>query len=254
MAWELPSYHALLEISARGAWDPHAIDLSADRARWPQLPADVRARLLGLFAGFFVGEDAVAEQLLPFERAATSTGLRACLRAQQVEEERHAVAVARLWSAFAEAGRRDLAAAIAAAPPSLVTLFRERLPQVAAGARDDLSGAVALYHGVVEGVVFLAGQSAVAQLAAQWKLPGTAAIFRRIERDERWHIALGVRALADAPDGRTVAAQLPIESPQAAACWGELVDAASSEAALTLLTRRLNAADLLVQEPGPIER
>lgn len=235
----LPTYDALLAISARGAWDPAAFDVAADRERWDALPAAVRDRLRGLLAGFVVGEEAVAEHLVPFRGATDDDGLSACLAAQVVEEERHALAALRAWDALA-GGRPE-----ADAPPALVALFRERLPQVAADAGADLTGAVALYHGLLEGVVFLAGQRTVRALADEWALPGLAGTFGRIERDERWHIALGARVLVDAEDGAAVAARLPAEARAAADTWGPLVDRAVRDDVVRGVTRRLQAVGLL---------
>lgn len=244
----LPDYDALLAISARGVWDPESFDLTPDLLRWPDLPEPVQRQLLGLFAGFVVGEQAVAEHLVPFAAAAASAGLRACLRAQQVEEVRHATATARVWEAFADAGCADLDDAAALAPPALVNLFTDQLPTTARSADADLSSAIALYHGLLEGVVFLAGQTAVRELAEQWGLPGIAGTFDRIERDERWHVALGVRALLDAPDGAAVAARLPAQAEPAAESWGQLVGEQTRRDTIALVTRRLSTAGLL---PAP---
>lgn len=241
----IPDYHALLDISARGVWDPAAFDLGADRERWTQLPEPVRERFLGLFAAFLVGEEAVAEHLVRFESAAVDPDLAACLAAQQVEEVRHAEATARVWEAFAGSHERPLAAATSAAPAALVALFADELPRTAAAAGTDLTSAIALYHGLLEGVVFLAGQTTVRELAEQWGLPGVGGIFGRIERDERWHVTLGVRALVDADDGGAIAAQLPARARAAAAGWDTLVDGATKDAAVALVTRRLTAAGLL---------
>lgn len=254
----LPTYEALLAISARGAWEPAAFDLAADRDRLDALPGPVRDRLRGLLAGFVVGEEAVAEHLAPFHGAAADPGLAACLRAQVVEEERHAVAARRAWDALGADGRpadtRRPAAArrhdpAAVAPAPLVALFRERLPAVAAEARADLTGAVALYHGLLEGVVFLAGQRAVRALADAWELPALAGTFGRIERDERWHVALGARVLVDAQDGAAVAARLPVQARAAADAWGPLVDEAVRDDVVRGVTRRLQAVGLL---PRPV--
>src|SRR5262245_7550302 len=57
-------------IVARLPWNPGAIDLTADAAAWPALPAERRERLTSILAGFCVAEDAVAEQLTPFADAA----------------------------------------------------------------------------------------------------------------------------------------------------------------------------------------
>jgi ribonucleoside-diphosphate reductase beta chain len=266
----LPDYDALLAISARGAWDPASFDLAPDRARWPALPESVRARFVGLVAGFVVGEEAVAEHLPPFSAASADPGLRACLDAQAVEEERHADAARRVWAALAGSGplpggprdareRRGLGGAEVVvpdpaphAPPALVALFRERLPAAAAAAGEDLTGAVALYHGLLEGVVFLAGQRAVRALAEEHGLTGVAGVFARIERDERWHVALGARVLVDAPDGATVAARLPSEARAAADAWGRLVDEGVRDAVVAAVTRRLHATGLLERPTAPV--
>lgn len=237
----LPDYDALLAISARGAWDPSSFDLAPDQARRSALPADVRTRITGLLAGFVVGEEAVAEHLSPFSAASDDPGLRSCLDAQAVEEERHADAARRVWAALVgpDVDPADHA------PPALVALFRDRLPQAAARAGDDLTGAVALYHGLLEGVVFLAGQRAVRVLAEEHGLPGVAGVFARIERDERWHVALGARVLVDAPDGAAAAARLPAEARTAADAWGDLVGRDVRDAAVVAVTRRLQAVGLL---------
>lgn len=245
MARSIPDYDALLAISARGSWDPASFDLAADRSRFAQLPAEVQDRLLGLFAAFLVGEEAVAEHLVPFEGAAVDAGLRACLRAQQVEEVRHADATTRVWAAFAKTGEQGLEGAVHRAPGPLVALFTDELPRAASAADRDLTSAIALYHGLLEGVVFLAGQTAVRELAEACGLDGVAGIFGRIERDERWHVTLGVRALVDAADGPAIAAGLPARARAAADRWGALVDESTKDDAVALVTRRLTAAGLL---------
>lgn len=245
MAFTIPEYDALLAISARGAWDPSAFDLTPDVSRLATLPAGVRERFLGLFSAFLVGEDAVAEHLVPFEGAAVDPELRACLEAQRVEEVRHADATARIWAAFADPEDAGIAGAARYAPAPLVALFAEELPRTAAAAFTDLTNAIALYHGLLEGVVFLAGQTTVRELAEQWELPAVAGMFGRIERDERWHVTLGVRALVDASDGPAIAAGLPARARAAADSWGTLVDDATKDDAVALVSRRLTTAGLL---------
>lgn len=251
VAFVIPEYDALLAISARGVWDPSAFDLAADRERWSTIPGAVRERLLGLFAAFLVGEEAVAEHLVPFEDAAVDPEFRDCLRAQQVEEERHAVATGLVWTAFADPSDHGVDGAKRHAPAALVALFAEELPRTAAAAGSDLTSAVALYHGLLEGVVFLAGQTAVRGLAERWELAAVAGMFGRIERDERWHVTLGVRALVDAPDGAAIAADLPRRARAAADSWGPLVDDATKDDAVALVSRRLTAAGLLAGAASP---
>lgn len=240
----LPDYEHLLGISARGSWDPDAIDLHQDLLRWPSLGSRPRRRLLGLLAGFLVGEQAVAEHLAPFALAAEDPRLAAVLRAQHGEEERHARAIERLWAAFATPGQdpRELL------DPGFVALFHERLPAIAATVGDQdgpgLGTAVALYHGLLEGVIFLAGQHALVDLATDHALPGLTETVERIQRDERWHVSLGMRILVDRPDGPAVARRLADEAPAAVAGWGDLVDPALRDDVVAALGRRLRTVGL----------
>ncbi|MDX8150975.1 hypothetical protein SK069_05165 [Patulibacter brassicae] len=240
-----PTYDALLAISARNAWDPAGIALDADAARWTALPVDDAARLRALVAAFVVGEEAVADHLAAIGRAATDPGLRACLAAQEREEERHAAAVRRAWRALraAEGGPDENAAAHA--PAAIVALFRERLPATVARAAHELGEAVGLYHGLLEGVIFLAGQRELLARARAAGLAGLHETFTRIERDERWHVALGVRALVDHPDGPAVAGRLAEEADAVADAWGPLVAEATRREVATLVARRARAVGLL---------
>jgi len=233
----LPTYERLLTIAARGPWDPGTIDLTADRERITDLPVGDRVRVRGLAAGFLVAEDAVAEHLVPFAPAADDDpGRAACLRAQSRDEDVHAVATRRLWAAIGDDhDPLDLV------PDAFRALFLERLPAVAAGVADDLplADAVGLYHGLLEGVVFIAGQDALLDLALEHELPGTAETIRRIQKDERWHVSLGMRILCDLPDEDRVTAVLHATAPAAVAAWGDLVPAATADAVLDALDRRL---------------
>lgn len=240
-----PTYDALLAISARNAWDPAAIALDADVARWPAVPAGDAVALRALVAAFVVGEEAVAEHLAAIGTAADDPGLRACLAAQEREEERHAAAVRRAWRALraAEAGPDGDPAAHA--PAAIVALFRERLPATVARAAGELGEAVGLYHGLLEGVIFLAGQRELLARAEAAALPGLHETFTRIERDERWHVALGVRALVDHPDGTAVATRLADEADAIADAWGPLVAEATRREVAALVPRRASAVGLL---------
>jgi hypothetical protein len=100
-----------------------------------------------------------------------------------------------------------------------------RLPRVAeelAAGTVGLDEAVALYHLVLEGIVFAVGQHALlAELDRLGALPVVRHGVARVEADERWHIGLGTLCLARSawPDpaglGRSLARAL-----DAAAAWG----------------------------------
>ena len=163
------------QIVARLQWNPMAIDLTEDARAWPELPAERRDRLTSLLAGFCVAEDAVAVQLTPFADAARAGKLisQESLMAwvfflQRRDEQRHARLFDRIGdevlglAGTSPAERR--AAARAHVTPAMLELFEERLPTTAAelaAGRIGLAEGVSLYHMLLEGVVFDAGQQAL---------------------------------------------------------------------------------------------
>ena len=82
----------------------------------------------------------------------------------------------------------------------MLELFEERLPamaaELAAGAAG-LAEGVSLYHMLLEGVVFDAGQHALLDDLADGALPGVREGIERVERDERWHVGFGLRCLIE---------------------------------------------------------
>ena len=110
-------------------------------------------------------------------------------------------------------------------------LFEVRLPEAAAGAADDLGAAVGLYHMVLEGVVFTAGQYALLDRLDP-RLPGLRQGTELVLRDERWHVGFGTRCVIDA--GLDEAAILEA-GERAAAVWAP----EQAERVVTTLRRRL---------------
>jgi ribonucleoside-diphosphate reductase beta chain len=193
------SYEHFLDIAASVQWDERAISLRADARAWPMV-AD--ARLTELVAGFCVGEAGVAEHLTVFASGAAA----ACFEAQARDEERHARFFARYASAV---GLGDPRAHVS---PAFLELFEVRLPEAVAAAPGE---AVGLYHMVLEGVVFTAGQLALLDLLDD-RLPGLRAGVELVLRDERWHVGFGARCLADLDyDADAILA----EGERAAALW-----------------------------------
>lgn len=253
-------YGHFLRTAASLQWDEATVDLSPDGRAWPALDPAVRSRVARLVAGFCVAEAAVAEEIVPFARAARDPDAAACFEAQAIDEDRHArffdrIAAEVMGVAGPTAAQRR-AVLRRSVPPRFVELFEERLPGVAralppaprgeleSGAA--LADAVALYHLHLEGIVFSAGQLALLRLldGPASALVGLREGLERVLADERWHIGLGVRLLDDigaamAPDERVAA-----EAPAAVAAWGDAVDADLAERTIALHRRRLAAARL----------
>jgi ribonucleoside-diphosphate reductase beta chain len=247
------------QIVARLQWNPMTIDLTADARAWPELPAERRDRLLTLLAGFCVAEDAVAEQLTPFADAARKAKLASqeSLMAwvfflQRRDEQRHAKLFDRIGAEVlglpgaTPAERR--AAARAHVTPAMLELFEVRLPATAAelaAGRTALSEGVSLYHMLLEGVVFDAGQHALLDDLADGALPGVREGVERVERDERWHIGFGLRCLIETQPSADVLDDLLERAEEAAAAWGDAVPDATWAHSAHKVEHRLRVAGLI---------
>jgi ribonucleoside-diphosphate reductase beta chain len=252
-----PSFFA--QIVARLQWDATAIDLAADASAWPELPAARRRRLTTLLAGFRVAEDAVSEHLAPFANAARSTSMASAetlvawvFFLQRRDEARHALLFDRIAAEVlglpgdTPAERR--AAARAHVPAAVLELFEVRLPALAAelaAGRAGLGEGVALYHMVLEGIVFDAGQHALLEDLADGALPGVREGVERVELDERWHIGFGLRCLIEAQPSPELLVDLLARAEDAAAAWGDAVRPATREAVARACARRLSVAGLI---------
>jgi ribonucleoside-diphosphate reductase beta chain len=246
-------------IVARLQWSPEGIDLAPDARTWPTLPAERRDRLLGLLAGFCVAEDAVAEHLTPFADAARGAKLASqeSLMAwvfflQRRDEQRHARLFDRIGAEVLglpgddPAERR--AAARAHVTPAMLELFEERLPAMAAdlaAGETGLAEGVSLYHMLLEGVVFDAGQDALLEDLADGALPGVREGVERVARDERWHVGFGLRCLRETQPSTAVLEGLLQRAEQAAAAWGDAVPAAIRARSAHKVAHRLHAAGLI---------
>ena len=247
------------QIVARLQWNPMAIDLTEDARAWPELPAERRDRLTSLLAGFCVAEDAVAVQLTPFADAARAGKLisQESLMAwvfflQRRDEQRHARLFDRIGdevlglAGTSPAERR--AAARAHVTPAMLELFEERLPAMAAelaAGRTELSEGVSLYHMLLEGVVFDAGQHALLDDLADGALPGVREGVERVERDERWHVGFGLRCLVETQPSAEILDDLLERAVEAAAAWGDAVPIATRERSAHKVAHRLHVAGLI---------
>jgi ribonucleoside-diphosphate reductase beta chain len=218
----IAGYQHFLRLAERVQWDDEAIDLTVDAAHWPAV-AD--ARLKELVSGFIVGEAGVAEHLHAFfdgDAAAT-------FEAQRRDEERHA----RFFARYARTvGLHDPHAHVSA---EFVDIFERRLPEAAAQAGVE---AVGLYHMVLEGVVFTAGQYALLDLLeGEDRLPGLKQGMELVLRDEKWHVGFGTRCLNDANVSDEQIDAILAEGQRAAALWAP----EQAERVLRTLQRRMAA-------------
>ena len=251
----LPGYGHFVRTAASLQWNEAVVDLRPDAETWPKLSPLRRRRISALLAGFCVGEARVADELEPFARASRDETAATCFRLQARDEARHArffdrvaLEVARVPGAGPSERRTALRPLVDRA---FLSLFEERLPHVArelASDADGLEGAVALYHLVLEGVVFTAGQLAMlALLEEDEALPGLRRGVELVLRDERWHIGFGARSLALIDASPETAAGLLAAAEPALDAWGDLVEPTLRTRVLEIHRRRLHAAGLLSQ-------
>ncbi|HEX3317761.1 MAG TPA: ribonucleotide-diphosphate reductase subunit beta [Solirubrobacteraceae bacterium] len=246
-------------IVARLHWDPAAIDLTPDVRAWAELPSERRRRVMTLLAGFCVAEDAVAQELKPFGDAARRATLTSqenlvawVFFLQRRDEQRHARLFDRLAAEVlrlpgaSPAERR--AAARAHAPAAILDLFEVRLPAMAAelaSGRTGLGEGVSLYHMLLEGVVFDAGQAALLEELADGVLPGIREGVERVERDERWHVGFGLRCLIETEPSAECLDDLLVRAGEVAEAWGDAVPAAIRTESASKVAHRLHVAGLI---------
>jgi ribonucleoside-diphosphate reductase beta chain len=255
-----PRLASYSQIVAKLQWDATAIDLAPDARAWPGLPDERRRRLTTLLAGFRVAEDAVAQHLTPFADRAEheDTMVMWLFFLQRRDEDRHAQLFDRIAAEVLRlpgdtpAERREAARSLV--PEGFLELFEVRLPAMAAelsAGRAEVLDGVGLYHMILEGVVFGAGQRALLEELADGALPGILEGVERVERDERWHVGFGLRCLT-VGQRADILDEVVERAADAASLWGGVVSPEIREESVLLSRRRLAIARG-VEAPPPVE-
>ncbi|MBV9002705.1 MAG: hypothetical protein JO304_26860 [Solirubrobacterales bacterium] len=247
------------QIVARLQWEPAIIDLAPDARAWSGILPERRRRLTTLLAGFRVAEDSVAEHLTPFADRAehVDTMMMWIFFLQRRDEDRHALffdrVAAEVLGLPGDTPAERLAAAREHVPDAFLELFEVRLPAMAtdlAEGRADILDGVRLYHMVLEGAVFSAGQRALLDELEDGALPGIREGVTHVELDERWHVGFGVRCLTAAAESEVLLEGVLARATDAVAAWGDAVPAATREFAVTLCRRRLSIAGMAESLPA----
>lgn len=249
----IAGYDHFVTLADSLQWDETAIDLTADVAAWPQLGDEEAARVLGLIAGFCVGENSVAGELGSFQGAAGDESMAAAFRAQERDERRHARFFDRIAAEVAAVPGQDVPARLdvlrGRVSPELVELFEQRLPTIARQLAEDHAGlvsAVGLYHMILEGVVLLAAQHAMLDALDHLSvgMPGLHKGMELVLRDERWHIGFGSRVIQSAEIVDDEMEELLREGEKASSAWGDLISTQAIDKAAQLHRRRLKAVNI----------
>jgi ribonucleoside-diphosphate reductase beta chain len=205
----LLDYAQLYAVWERQNWRVHELDFSVDREQWVTTPTEAQRHTAWSLGSFYIGEERVTADLVPFVGAAPTGEIEAFLSTQLVDEARHAVFFDRFGSEVMVLEAGDLRGRLKELEAMMMepwhTVFDDDLRGIAkrvAERPDDFElfvEGVTTYHMVIEGVLAMTGQNFLLKYMEDHGLyPGFQKGFRLVERDEHRHIAFGVRFLKDA--------------------------------------------------------
>ena len=206
-----PSYQKLFSRWEKQQWSSESFDLSEDARQWngDTFSAEERAFMEWSLSSFFLGEERVTTELLPFAIAAPTDDQRIFLASQIADEARHCVFFDRFYREVFGSTPDGIAEQLdqhrGVVNDDWKTLFDGILHDCAERLRQDPSDMEALVRGVtvymvvIEGTLALTGARFILRyLKEVGKLPGFRAGFTAVNRDESRHVGFGVKFLADA--------------------------------------------------------
>ncbi|MDQ3571746.1 MAG: ribonucleotide-diphosphate reductase subunit beta [Actinomycetota bacterium] len=207
-----PSYEKLFMRWQRQHWSTEDFDFTEDARQWadPEMFTEDERRFIRFgFSEFFIAEERVTVELLPFALAAPTHEAQLFLTTQISDEAKHVV----FWDRFYREVFGDEADGIG---PMLEqnygvvnddwkTLFDGILHEAAERLRKDPSDFPALVRGVTTYMVVIEGMLAltaarfmIKSLKERGWFPGFVQGFTAVNRDESRHVGFGVKFLADA--------------------------------------------------------
>jgi ribonucleoside-diphosphate reductase beta chain len=207
-----PSYRKLISRWENQGWNSESFDFTVDAEQWNDdslfTPEQKRFMLFSL-SEFFLGEERVTTELLPFAIAAPTDDQRIFLASQIADEARHCVFFDRFYREVIGSGTQTIADNLdvqrATVNDDFKQLFDGILHDVADELRRDPSNFEALVRGitlymvVIEGTLALTGARFILRsLKEMDRLPGFRNGFTHVNRDESRHVGFGVKFLADA--------------------------------------------------------
>ncbi len=198
--WDLLPMRLFVKGNAR-YWNPADIDFRTDAEDWRRMSEELSPTqlevLVRLAALFLAGEEAVAEDILPFQHAMAAEGRSEdefYLTQFAFEEAKHAEGFRRWLDAIG--AHDDLHFAVDEIPGYRV-IFYDKLPEALHRLSTDPSPAAqvrasVVYNQVVEGTLALTGYHAWLRVSTEQDLfPGMQRLIRHIADDERRHMAWG---------------------------------------------------------------
>jgi ribonucleoside-diphosphate reductase beta chain len=207
-----PSYQKLISRWENQGWNSETFDFTRDAEEWNDgktwSDEEKRFMLFG-FSEFFLGEERVTTELLPFAIAAPTNDQRIFLASQIADEARHCVFFDRFYREVigtdAKTIHENLEMQRTHVNEEWKQLFDGILHDCAETLRKDPSDMEALVRGitvymiVIEGTLALTGARFILRsLKERDRMPGFRAGFTHVNRDESRHVGFGVKFLADA--------------------------------------------------------
>ena len=206
-----PSYSKLFSRWEKQQWNSESFDFTEDRRQWDgdAFDAEQRAFIEWSLSSFFLGEERVTTELLPFAIAAPSHEARAFLATQISDEAKHLVFFDRFYREVFGVDAVTLTQNVESQRSRMNAeygqLFDGILHDCAETLRKDPSDMSALVRGVtvymvvIEGTLALTGARFIIRTLKERDLmPGFRQGFTAVNRDESRHVGFGVKFLADA--------------------------------------------------------
>jgi ribonucleoside-diphosphate reductase beta chain len=206
-----PSYRKLFSRWENQPWNSESFDFSADAVQWRSDAFNDAERefMQWSMSSFFLGEERVTTELLPFAIAAPTHEARAFLATQISDEAKHMVFFDRFYREVFGVDAETLSQNLAAQRPDMNAEWGELFDGILHGCaetlRTDPSDMSALVRGVtvymiiIEGTLALTGaRFMIRTLKERDWLPGFRQGFTAVNRDESRHVGFGVKLLADA--------------------------------------------------------
>jgi len=221
-----PSYEKLFMRWQRQHWTTEDFDFTEDARQWADqsMFTDEERQFMEFgFSEFFIAEDRVTVELLPFAIAAPEKEAQLFLTTQIADEAKHVV----FWDRFyrevfnsdAENIGQQLNQHRYVVNKDWETLFDGILHEAAEALRKDPEDFPALVRGVTTYMIVIEGMLALT--AARFMLralkergwfPGFVQGFTAVNRDESRHVGFGVKFLADAIKADRKNADIVIET------------------------------------------
>ena len=221
-----PSYEKLIMRWQRQHWSTEDFDFTEDARQWadPDMFTEEERRFLRFgFSQFFVAEDRVTVELIPFALAMPHKEAQLFLTTQISDEAKHVV----FWDRFYREVFGDEAPGIgdmldqnrSVVNDDWKTLFDGILHDAAERLRQDPSDFPALVRGVTVYMVVIEGMLALSAARFMIKslkerdwFPGFVQGFTAVNRDESRHVGFGVKFLADAIKADEANAEIVLET------------------------------------------